>query len=254
MKVSKQSKEFLQNLRAYLIASGKKEQEIEEIISELEDHLVEAEKDGKNVEDIVGKTPKEYMEQIAKEMTLDIGGILKYIPIIFLGAFSYILLGDVIRGGLAYSVLQLVGYPIIFLFVLLVSTVAIKYLSSNKLSKVKEWTLYCLIGGIPMALFVGLLFLNDAIETPIFTFGPTINVIAAIFSIVVFIAIALWSKTWMPIVLPFILFVPEVIIGYTSLSEETKLILTALIIPVGLGLYFIVIWLLEKQKVANVVE
>jgi hypothetical protein len=39
MKLSRESRDFLENLRLYLFSSGKNEKEMEEIIEELEDHL-----------------------------------------------------------------------------------------------------------------------------------------------------------------------------------------------------------------------
>lgn len=71
MELSKESKDFIGRLQLYLMASGKKEKEIEEITEELEDHLLEAERRGKSVQDVVGQSPKEYMEQFSREMILD---------------------------------------------------------------------------------------------------------------------------------------------------------------------------------------
>ncbi|MMZ62361.1 hypothetical protein D1872_245670 [compost metagenome] len=88
MNLSKKSIDFLENLRVYLFSSGKNEKEIEGIIREVEDRLYEAEKNGENVDDIITKASKEYMAQLTNEMSSDFEGLLKYIPIMILGAMS----------------------------------------------------------------------------------------------------------------------------------------------------------------------
>lgn len=248
MNISKESRDFLENLRVYLFSSGKNEKEIEEMIEELEDHLYEAEKNGKSVEDIIGKTPKEYMGQLANEMSFDFKGLLKYIPIIILGAIPYILMGDAIRGEIKYSLLDLIGYPFIFIFALFLTTVLFKYVASNKISKIKEWLLFGIIGMTPMLLINALIFLNRYYDTPIIQFGTAGNVIAIAMSILVFIGIALWSKTWVTIILPIILFLPEILLNMTNLQESTKLILNGTIIPLCVGIYLLIVFKIEKNK------
>ncbi|MCI3926824.1 hypothetical protein MO973_42300 [Paenibacillus sp. TRM 82003] len=251
MEISIESREFLNNLRLYLFSSGKNEKEIEEIIGELEDHLFEAEQKGKNVEEIIGKTPKEYMEQIANEMPIDVKGLLKYIPIIVLGAFSYIFMGDAIQGELEYSVVDMIGYPSILLFSLLLTAVLFKYVASNKISKIKEWLLFGIVGCTPMALFMALIFLNRYYHTPTIQFGVIGNMIAIAFSILVFVGIALWSKTWMSIILPIILFSPEFIINKSNLEVSAKEILSAIIVPVCFGAYALTILKSGKSSKDN---
>ncbi|GED17497.1 HAAS domain-containing protein [Aneurinibacillus migulanus] len=254
MKISRDSREFLENLRIYLFSSGKNEKEIEEIIGELEDHLYEAERDGKNVGDIIGKMPKEYMEQIANEMSVDIKGLLKYIPIIVIGAFSYILMGDAIRGELEYSLIDMIGYPFISLFTLLLTSVLFKYVASNKISKIKEWIMFGIVGSTPLALFMTLIFLDRYYDTPTIQFGVIGNIIAIVFSILVFVGVAIWSKTWVSIILPIILFLPEFVISKTNLQESTKVILIGIIVTVCFVIYTLTVIKLEKNNVKKLTE
>ncbi|MDQ0178175.1 HAAS domain-containing protein [Bacillus chungangensis] len=248
MNISKESRDFLENLRVYLFSSGKNEKETEDIIEELEDHLYEAEKNGKSVADIIGKTPKEYMGQLANEMSFDFKGLLKYIPIIILGAIAYIVMGDAIRGEMEYSLLDLIGYPFIFIFALFLTTVLFKYVASNKISKIREWLLFGIIGMTPMLLFIALIYLNRFYDTPIIQFGTAGNMIAIAMSILVFIGIALWSKTWVTIILPITLFLPEILLDMTNLQESTKLILNGTIIPLCVGIYLLIVFKIEKNK------
>ena len=248
MNISKKSKEFLGNLRLYLFSSGKNEKEIEEIIGELEDHISEAEAKGKNVEDIIGGTPKEYMEQIADEMPLDLRSWLKYIPILIIGLFAYDLLGNALRGGIEYSLLELGGNIFILLLFLSLTVVIFKYVASKKLSKTKEYLLFAILGITPISLFVGLIYLDRYYETPTFEFSNTGNIIAIIVAIVVFIGISIWSKTWISIILPLILFLPEFIMNMTNLQEEIKLTISGIVIPLCIGIYFFIAMKIEKTK------
>lgn len=248
MKLSQPSQKFLENLRLYLLSSGKNEKDIEDIIGELEDHLYEAEKKGKSVEAITGQTPKGYMEQLANEMTFDFKGLLKYIPIIMLGGTLYIVMGDAIRGQLEYSLLELIGYPSIFIMFLLITTIAFKYVASTKISRTKEWLIFAIVGFTPMCLFIGLIYLNRFYETAVFQFGTSGNVIAIVFAALVFIGISIWSKTWFSIILPILLFLPNILISATNFQESTKLIMTSLLVPVCVGIYLLTIIRKDKKN------
>lgn len=248
MNLSKESREFLENLRVFLISSGKNENEIEEIIEELEDHLFEAEKNGKNVENIIGKTPKEYMEQIAQEMRFDFKACSKYIPIVVLGALAYLLLGDALRGGVEFSLLEIIGYPFIFLFSLFLTAKIFKHITSNKISRAKEWMFFGILGFTPLMLFISLFYLNNLLNTPVVQLGKLGNTCAIVFSILVFVGISIWSKTWVSIIIPAILFLPEVLLNKTSLSEITKLIFMGIIVPLCIGVYLFILAKIEKQK------
>ncbi|MBP3951565.1 HAAS domain-containing protein [Bacillus suaedae] len=252
MRLSKQSSEFLGNLRVYLFSSGKNEGEIEEIVAELEDHLYEAEKQGKNIEDITGKTPKEYMKNIANEMKFDLTGWLKYIPILILGVYSYHLLGDALNGGVKYSLLELIGDSVILIIFLLLTIITFKYVASTKISKTNEYLLFALLGFTPLVLFVGLLLFDRSFETPTIHFNQAGNVATIIVTIMVFIGISVWSKTWISIILPLILFVPEILINTTNLSEERRLILTSIATPLLFLIYFLIVLKMEKRKEQNV--
>jgi hypothetical protein len=247
LKVSKQSEEFLKNLRLYLFSSGKNEEEIEDLIGELEDHLFEAESQGKSVEDIIGRSPKEYMEQIAQEMPFDVLGWMKYLPVIMMGALSYIVLGDALRGELHYSLLELIGYPVILVLFILLISVSFKYVAATS-SLFKHWLVFGLLGAFPLSLFIGLFFLNRSIETETITFGTAGHIAAMIVTISLFIGISIWTKTWISIILPVILFLPEFMINKTNFDEATKLAVSAVVSPVLFAAFFLYLVRIEKAK------
>lgn len=248
MTISKESQEFLENLRLYLFSGGKNEKEIEDIIGELQDHLSEAERNGKSVEDIIGKSPKAYMAQLANEMPFDFKGLLKYIPILVIGGFSYILMRDAIRGELEYSILDMIGYPFIFLFSILITSVLFKYVASNKISKIKEWVIFGTVGFAHIALFIAVILLNRYFDTPTIQFGASGSIAAIVFSALVFVGIAIWSKTWTSIIVPVLLFLPKYVIYQTSLQESTKLLASSIIVLVSITIYLLIVIKLEKMK------
>lgn len=233
-----ESQDFLDNLRLYLFSSGKKDEEVKEIVEELEDHLIEAEKRGKSVSHIIGHSPKAYMEQLSNEMSFDFKW-LSYLPIIVLGVFAYVLLGDTIRGGVQYTLLQVIGYPAVCLLLVLFYSQVFKFLASTKLSKTKTIITYFILGSLPILFFLGLLFANDAYKTQVvIKLGATGNLIAALVAAAIFIGISLWSKTWFTIVIPIMLFLPEFLISLTSLDKETKAIMTLSVLFVTFAVYY----------------
>ena len=248
MSLSKESEDFLGNLRIYLISSGKNEQEVIEIVGELEDHLVETEKRGKSVAEVTGLTPRQYMNQISAEMPIDYRSIFEYIVMVLLGAFSFIVLGDALSGDLTYSLFELIGYPLIMIGFLLCTAAVFKYVSSHPLSKAKEWTLFSILGGVPILLFTGLLFLGQTVEAPTVEMEGIGRICALILAIAAIIGVSLWSQTWIMIILAILLNGPELLIQQSSFSEETKLILTSLSLPVFVGGYFLLMIVKERKK------
>ncbi|MCA1012245.1 HAAS domain-containing protein [Halobacillus halophilus] len=242
MELSKESKDFIGRLQLYLMASGKKEKEIEEITEELKDHLLEAEQRGKSIEHVVGNSPKEYMEQFSREMILDKGMIFKVIPAICIGALAYLLMGEILDGGIELSLLEFIGYPVIFLIIIGLLSFFLRYISSHQPARWKEWLVYAVAGVLPMGSFGALIVLNNYFNTPTFEFSTVANVLAFALAAAVFIGLALWSKLWLPIIIPILLFVPEYLIGLTSLSTSTKLTLTSILIFAGPLIYFLTVY------------
>ncbi|WP_173918241.1 DUF1129 family protein [Halobacillus sp. Marseille-Q1614] len=237
MTLSKQSEEFLENLQLYLTSAGRSEHQIEEIVGELEDHLTEAESEGKNVDSLIGQSPKEYMEQIAAEMPLNRRTVFQYISMIILGAFAYILLGDVINGGITLSVLELAGYPMVVILFTLLTAAVFRYMASSSPRKTKEWILFGILGFTPIVLFGALIFANQYYSTSSIEFNTAANVIAAVAAVAVFVGMAIWSKTWFTIIIPLLLFVPELLVKLTSFTKETQLAVSSSAMFIGMMTY-----------------
>ncbi|MDQ0417489.1 hypothetical protein J2Z48_001662 [Croceifilum oryzae] len=250
MVVSKESQSFLDDVTVYLYSSGKKEEEIKEIVEELNDHLHEAEKNGKRVDDIIGMTPKEYMEQLANEMPFDLKGWLKYLPMIFIGVLAYAVMGDAIEGKVKYSLIECIGYPCILLFFLFSISMLLKYVSSHKVSRWKERVLFSGVAFIiPTALYVLLQFLNQSYSTTIMIhLRESGNIVAIVLSALAFIGIAIWSRTWDAIILPAIILLPDVLLKQTGMAVSMKGMVSLMLSACGIGLYAFITMKRSKVK------
>ncbi|MED2635544.1 hypothetical protein P4216_28170, partial [Bacillus thuringiensis] len=75
--LSNEGQKFLDDTQGYLRTKGIREADIISFIEDAEVHLIEGEKRGKSVNDIFGHAPKEYANQLAKEMEVDKKGNYK---------------------------------------------------------------------------------------------------------------------------------------------------------------------------------
>lgn len=248
LKLSGQSKTFIENLRVYLFSSGKNSDEIEDIIDELENHLSQAEKRGKPIEKIIGNSPKDYMEMISNEMVIDYRTWFKYILLIIIGAFSITIIGDLLEGALSYSILEIIGYIVITAIFIYAVLKGFKYISTIKQSLWKQMGILFPIVMLPGVLFFSLIFLNRAVDTPIIHFGNTISIMIGIITILFIIGMSIWAKTWILIVVVTFITLPSYLLNQTSLAYETQLILESVIMFGGIGIYLWISTKLERNK------
>ncbi|BBN97706.1 HAAS domain-containing protein [Sporolactobacillus terrae] len=247
-KLSKESREFLQDLRLYLFSSGKKENEIEDLVGELEDHLCEAEKHGKSVKTITGSTPKEYMDQLANEMPFDYRNVWVYGPMILLGLICYNLLNKAVDGVFTYSLVEVSGDLFITLLGLSLLLVLFKYLASSTISKMKEHLLLYGCSLTPIILFVGLFYLDRAVASPTIHLGTMWRITSVVLACLFLIGIAVWAKTWVSIVIPISLLLPELILNQTGMDGASKSGWSMLLTFLGIALYFFIVFKQEKKK------
>ncbi|WP_175073981.1 HAAS domain-containing protein [Terribacillus sp. AE2B 122] len=249
MTLSKESQTFLDNLRIYLFASNKKEDEVNELMEELEDHLYEAEQNGKNVEHIIGKSPKAYMKEIEAEVETDGRFWLIFVPLILLNAFAYLIMNKAIADERDYSMLALIGNPLVFIVTILLLFGMYRFIAANKLSKKVTVMLYIVMGFAPTAMFTGILVADLFIETPMLTISPAMNIAVIIAACIIFIAAALYWKAWISVIVPAVLYIPQVILHFININEQSKLIIIlSIIILFSLSL---IIWQLRLIKKDN---
>lgn len=235
--LSKRSQTFIEDLRVYLFSSGKKEEEIEEIVTELEDHLIEAEKRGKSTEEIIGNSPKTYMQQLSNEMKVDYKTWMKYFVIIIAGVFSISIIGDILNGPISYSLLEIGGSLVISLLFIMLTFWVFKLVSSRSLTYGIQGLLFFLLAIFPLGLFIGLEFATRSITTPVVEFGIIGTWIAGGLTVIFLISICIWAKTLVLPVIAAFLVLPEYLLGFTNMNEETMLIWSTIITYAGIGAY-----------------
>ncbi|MFF2881373.1 DUF1129 domain-containing protein [Bacillus toyonensis] len=169
MKVSKEGEEFLIDTKVYLITKGIKEEDVDAFLEDAELHLIEGEKKGKTVSDIFGDSPKEYAEELVKEMEKDKSGSIKIILGMIIGIGGYWLLTNILFGSpnheFTLTNVQLIGYPIVLMITIVGIIFAFK-MSSFK-SKIKEFSIIYVAALLPILLLVLLMFMNKWYGTPV---------------------------------------------------------------------------------------
>lgn len=169
MQISKEGEKFLIDTKVYLITKGMKEDDVDTFIEDAELHLIEGEKDGKTVSDIFGDSPKEYAEELAKEMEKDKGGSIKSILGMIIGIGGYWLLTNILfqspNHEFTLTNVQLIGYPIV-LMITIVGIICAFKMSSFK-SKIIEFGILYVASLLPILLLVLLMFMNKWYGTPV---------------------------------------------------------------------------------------
>ncbi|HDR3903759.1 DUF1129 domain-containing protein [Bacillus cereus group sp. N18] len=169
MKVSKEGEEFLIDTKVYLITKGIKEEDVDAFLEDAELHLIEGEKKGKTVSDIFGDSPKEYAEELVKEMEKDKSGSIKSILGMIIGIGGYWLLTNILfespNHEFTLTNVQLIGYPIVLMITIVDIIFAFK-MSSFK-SKIKEFSIIYVAALLPILLLVLLMFMNKWYGTPV---------------------------------------------------------------------------------------
>ncbi|PDZ07438.1 hypothetical protein COE20_07810 [Bacillus cereus] len=169
MQISKEGEKFLIDTKVYLITKGIKEEDVDAFLEDAELHLIEGEKEGKTVSDIFGDSPKEYAEELAKEMEKDKGGSIKSILAMIIGIGGYWLLSNILfenpNHEFTLTNVQLIGYPIV-LMITIVGTIFAFKISSFK-SKIIEFSIIYIAALLPILLLVLLMFMNKWYGTPV---------------------------------------------------------------------------------------
>lgn len=246
LQLSKKSQDFLENLRLYLFSSGKNSDEIDDIVGELATHLSEAEQNGKSIENIIGQSPKEYMNMVSNEMRIDYQAWIKYICVILLSSFSFTVFSDLLKGNLSYSVLDIFGHVLIGVLFIASVMLGFKYISTVGPSSSKQGLVLVGIAILPIALFVGLIYLNKAIDTPIIHFSHTASLLFGLIMSLFIIGVSIWAKTWALFIIIALLILPDYVLNLTSLSSETTFVVSSLISFGGIACYML--YCLQKNR------
>ncbi|RST72518.1 hypothetical protein D4T97_015795 [Siminovitchia acidinfaciens] len=241
--LSAKSETFIENLRLYLMTSGKKEKEVNELTEELKLHLIESEKQGKNIEEIIDCSPEHYMNSLKNEMDTDYKSLAKNLPIFFAGVMAYFLMGPALRDEFALNTVQVIGFPIITIIVLTIYVFFLQQAGKKQFSTKNFFLIGVIASASVTGLFILLLLGSGLFVEPFYIGSTTVNWIIVSACSSIFILLAVWSKSWLSIWIPAILFIPDLLFRFSNLTDETILVVSMasfilLFIIMILGLLF----------------
>lgn len=251
--LSKESEQFLVELRFYLISKGKNDNEINEVTEELEDHLLQAEAEGKDVQQIIGQSRKQYMESIGDSMKTDFRQILVLAPMMVLLLAAYLSIGSAIEGRFSLSKeILILAVVASFLGILIYSLLFFKVIPKVFQSK---WGYFVIFGTISLVTGLGvviLLWYHKQGFEPTFVATPFQNNLIAIICTIIFILSAIYTKTWITIIIPFFMsldplanrFIPEEINQNPTYITYTVLLVLAI---AAVGIFIMI----KKRKTSR---
>lgn len=226
MSLSKEGEKFILDLNAYLVASGKNEEEIKEFIEQAEDHLELGEKEGKTVEDIFRCSPMEYAKSIEKELSFDKKSILSIGLLVLFFIFTWTFLNNLSETVPSYSLLEAVGIPIIFLL-----SISLVIYSFRKFAfddqKLKVISLSVFVFQVLAFIVIGLIS-KDMPKVIILT--DSLIKILVLLLLFISILVGIKSKSLIYTLLPFIMNLTGILNHTTSLhlNDESSLAFTIL--------------------------
>lgn len=250
MMLSKESEEFIANLKMYLMTSGKNEKEIDEISQELRDHLEDAESRGKTVDSVTGGSPETYLKNLSSEMKIDVFGILKVLPMLILLLAAYFITGSAIRGDLSFSLLSIIAYPVITLFGVVSYIYFMRKMSISTWSTKKTMVILMTVQFVISISFLAVLFLDTFILDPLYIYIPSREVmwVIAAAGAATFIAGALWSKSWFTIIIPILLVGPDFAMHFVDVTVTQQLIISSSTLYIGMALVVLFIFLKNRKQ------
>jgi len=239
MTLSTESTRFLEDLKVYLLASGKNELATNEIVNELEDHLIEAEADGKSVRAITGDSPADYIQSISKEMAFDPKEAFWIVLQVFLGASSFLYLQNLLNGTTTFSILLVAGFLLISAVYL--TTLAFLFrqdaLRDGERPRIMRYGIH---GSIHFLLIIGLLIVNGLVDSPKITLSPSVSwMVGAL--LILWILVTAWkTKTWILPIAVSIFFVPQLLLLFVfNLSEITAVLVSYVLTSITIAVIFL---------------
>ncbi|MGE6631087.1 HAAS domain-containing protein [Bacillus sp. NPDC077027] len=215
--LSRETKDILIDLNGYLLAKGKDEKEVNELLDELATHAVEAEKEGKLGKDIFGEDPKAFADELASELAGNRRETFQLVSTFLLGSLFYIILADAINQSLAYSWYALIGYPLILLVNLI--TTVVMFRATAFQSKANSLLYCCLIGTFQFTAIFTVSLLNNKLGIPVLILTPDQRWAAIILMFLFIVVINTIMKAHFISLLPIIFFGPQLLLewfGWTT--------------------------------------
>jgi hypothetical protein len=179
---------------------------------------------------------EEELSRLNKELEKEVMNYKTWIKIICLiiaGLFFYFIYKDILEGNLSYSVLEIAGYFAIGAVFIALIYIAYKKLSPGNPSIKKAGWVLMAVGMLPIALFVGLVYLNRAIVTPVIHLGNIGILVIGLMAASCVIGMSLWAKTPILILAAALFVLPDYLL---SLKYETLLIIGPLVALTGIAI------------------
>lgn len=213
--LSKESEQFLNNLRAYLMTRGKKETAVLEIVDDLRNHLLEAEQDGKSVESIIGQSPEAYMKSIGQEMRTDMMPFLGRIILTVTSALVFYILILYDKGVITVSSFEIIAISAVYVFGILL-IVLFGYFASAK-NKSMTFSVSFIVGFflLQFILVTMIIFGADHVTSTVITIEGVAAQWVRIGAVIIIVLSAIAIKYPIFIIL-------SIMIGPTSLIELVK--------------------------------
>ncbi|WP_273849891.1 DUF1129 family protein [Guptibacillus spartinae] len=175
----KENEKFIQEMRVYLIAKGVDEGDMNSFLMEAEDHLMEGEKEGKTAADIFGRSPKAYAKELIASMDQSPRENRNLIARIIAGVFGIFLVSQFIEGNTAFSLIEIIGYPVSSI-IWLIALVGAMRLSSFH-NGVKSFLIVYALTMIPMLFTVGVTLLHMRYGTDVlFLSQPVVFIVGGV--------------------------------------------------------------------------
>ncbi|HEK9102731.1 NADH dehydrogenase subunit [Bacillus pfraonensis] len=253
--LSTKSEQFLIELRMYLLQRGKKDEDINAIVEELEVHLTEAESRGQSVDHIIGKSRKQHMKNIGKELPTDKEGLLVIIPAAILVIIAYMCFAPALRGEFKISQnILLFGSLPVFLTIAIFAVVFFKGLPKVYPSKKNSIILLITTQFITIGGWFGFYFwLDGRLDTDYFVATTMQNYAIASVCLLIFISFALYTKSWATILAAFVICIGPLLehVIPPEINKDPMYITLAVIISVVIGILLIIYFYKKGKATSN---
>ncbi|MCX2828275.1 NADH dehydrogenase subunit [Bacillus pseudomycoides] len=252
--LSTKSEQFLIELRMYLLQRGKKDEDINAIVDELEVHLTEAEQRGQNVDHIIGKSRKQHMKNIGKELPVDKEGLLVIIPAAILVIVASMCFAPAVRGQFKISQnILLFGSLPLFLALAIFAFTLFKGLPKVYPSRKNTIFLLIIAHLITIGGWVGFYFwLDGRLDTDYFVATTMQNYIIASICVLIFILFASYTKSWLIIGAAFTMGIGPLLehVIPPEINKDPMYITLTIIISIVIGI-LLVIYFYKKAKTTS---
>ncbi|WP_214812058.1 hypothetical protein [Exiguobacterium sp. s127] len=246
--LSTESTRFLDDLKIYLLASGKNEQATQDIVSELEDHLRDAETDGKSVKSITGDSPAAYIQSISNELAFDWKGLWQIFGLVLVGGSSFSFFQQLSKGAVSYSAILLSSFASAVALLIVCLALILRYLSTHTVSPVRQKVLSGLFGGLFSVSILVIVFADRFIDSPTVTFSLPVSYAIGLLYLVVIIWLSISSGTWVIAIGLTAYFLPQFVLHQTGVNGLIVILSSYLISMISMNLYFFLPMLLVKRQ------